>query len=741
MSSFKHSSIFKLLVVSIIASIVTFAFLGSLIWDSFQNIEATGQSIFKIQALKSTIVYYDEVLTMSANMYVVTGDRKWNRRYLEYKPKLDATINDLKTISPDILTLRASKSTEEANLKLVEKEFAAFALVANGDEKGALAILNSSNYRQQKDIYRKGMLSIESYLHKQIEKMLHRQHQQNTSAYIKIAITIAIFIIIYILGFRITKNYFDELIRSRETIKQNEYFVNAIVENIPDMIFVKEAEHLRFVRINKAGERLLGYSRSDLIGKSDHDFFPKNEADFFTKIDREVLQNKNLLDIPSEGIHTNNNKEKILHTKKIPILDSHNEPKYLLGISEDITERMHANEENKQLEKRLHRAERMEAIGLMAGGVAHDLNNILSGIVGYPELLLLKLPQESPLRQPIEAIWQSGRRASAVVSDLLTVARGVASVRETLSLNRIIQEYLNSPEFQSLAKTCPKITFLEQLNADNPFVSCSHIHIMKIIMNLVTNSVEAVKDSGEISISTSNTYIDKFAGAALDIKEGYYVLLGVSDSGVGISCKDLPHIFEPFYTKKELQRSGTGLGLAVVWNAVKDHNGAILVESDTNGSCFKIYFPVSNAIFSESITENKIDLLRGSGERVLIVDDEPSLRDISCQMLRYLGYEADSVSSGELAINFVKENPVDLLVIDMLMKPGMSGYQTFKEIRELYPEQTAIIASGFSESEDVKAALQLGASRFIPKPYSMEKLGQSVKEALSHRNRSHKIGG
>lgn len=741
MSSFKHSSIFKLLVVSIIASIVTFAFLGSLIWDSFQNIEATGQSIFKIQALKSTIVYYDEVLTMSANMYVVTGDRKWNRRYLEYKPKLDATINDLKTISPDILTLRASKSTEEANLKLVEKEFAAFALVANGDEKGALAILNSSNYRQQKDIYRKGMLSIESYLQKQIEKMLHRQHQQNTSAYIKIAITIAIFIIIYILGFRITKNYFDELIRSRETIKQNEYFVNAIVENIPDMIFVKESEHLRFVRINKAGERLLGYSRSDLIGKSDHDFFPKNEADFFTKIDREVLQNKNLLDIPSEGIHTNNNKEKILHTKKIPILDSHNEPKYLLGISEDITERMHANEENKQLEKRLHRAERMEAIGLMAGGVAHDLNNILSGIVGYPELLLLKLPQESPLRQPIEAIWQSGRRASAVVSDLLTVARGVASVRETLSLNRIIQEYLNSPEFQSLAKTCPKITFLEQLNADNPFVSCSHIHIMKIIMNLVTNSVEAVKDSGEISISTSNTYIDKFAGAALDIKEGYYVLLGVSDSGVGISCKDLPHIFEPFYTKKELQRSGTGLGLAVVWNAVKDHNGAILVESDTNGSCFKIYFPVSNAIFSESITENKIDLLRGSGERVLIVDDEPSLRDISCQMLRYLGYEADSVSSGELAINYVKEKPVDLLVIDMLMKPGMSGYQTFKEIRELYPEQTAIIASGFSESEDVKAALQLGASRFIPKPYSMEKLGQSVKEALSHRNRSHKIGG
>ena len=214
------------------------------------------------------------------------------------------------------------------------------------------------------------------------------------------------------------------------------------------------------------------------------------------------------------------------------------------------------------------------------------------------------------------------------------------------------------------------------------------------------------------------------------MKAGHYVVLSVRDTGPGIASKDLIHIFEPFYTKKVMGKSGTGLGLAVVWNAVQDQNGKIFVESDNKGTCFRIYFPVTEKEIVRSPKNRKADNYFGNGEHILVVDDEPQLRDIASQMLQTIGYKVDSVCTGELAVKFVEENPVDLIVIDMLMEPGMNGRETYGEIIKLYPDQKAIIVSGFSESDDVKATLKLGAGAFVSKPYSVDQLGQAVKEAL-----------
>ena len=209
-----------------------------------------------------------------------------------------------------------------------------------------------------------------------------------------------------------------------------------------------------------------------------------------------------------------------------------------------------------------------------------------------------------------------------------------------------------------------------------------------------------------------------------------YVLLTVTDTGIGIPKENIGHIFEPFYTKKVMGRSGTGLGLTVVWNTVEENDGKIFVESNEQGTCFQLYFPISKKQEIAQIEKESTEKLSGNGEHILVVDDEPQLRDIASQMLRNLGYKIDSVSSGELAVEFVKENPVDLIVVDMLMEPGMNGRQTYEKITTLYPNQKAIIVSGFSESDDVKAALQLGAGGFIKKPYSMNQLGRAVKETL-----------
>ena len=388
--------------------------------------------------------------------------------------------------------------------------------------------------------------------------------------------------------------------------------------------------------------------------------------------------------------------------------------------------------EMRRLENQLRKAQKMEAIGLMASGVAHDLNNILAGVVNYPELILLQLPEDSELRKPIKAIHESGKRAATVVADLLTVARGATGTLEIADIHSMVQEYMHSLEYKNLEALHPNVTFQQQLAAAQRTISCSPVHVKKCLMNLITNAAESIIDGGTVVVSTHNRYISEIARPSRKqiMEPGEYVVLSIQDTGPGISKNDLEHIFEPFYTKKVMGRSGTGLGLTVVWNTMENHNGKILVVSSSTGTCFELYFPVSNEKKTVHPTTNPAKALARNKEHILIVDDEPHLRDIASQILRKLGYTVDIVDSGELAVEFVKKNPVDLIVMDMLMEPGMNGRQTYEEVIKLYPDQKAIIASGFSESDDVKAVLQLGASGFIKKPYSVAQLGQVVKNAL-----------
>ena len=389
--------------------------------------------------------------------------------------------------------------------------------------------------------------------------------------------------------------------------------------------------------------------------------------------------------------------------------------------------------ELKNTQDKLARAQKMEAIGVMAGGVAHDLNNILSGIVSYPDLLLMQLPETSSLRKPIEAIQESGERAATVVDDLLTVARGVASTRKPHDLNVIVHEYLCSPEGEKLKSLHPDVSCLEDLQAEQSVISCSPVHIKKTVMNLVANAVESIENRGEVYIATSDILIEDGQNTSDGVPEGRYVVLTIRDNGPGIGADDIQHIFEPFYSKKVMGRSGTGLGLTVVWNTVEDHGGQIRVASSTEGTCFTLYFPVSFEKEVQPKEEERNKLHSIAGEHILIVDDEAQLLDIAAQILTSLGYRTSTAASGEEAIGFLQEHSADLLLLDMLMEPGINGRQTYEAVLQQNPGQRAIVASGFAESEDVKKTLQLGAWGFIKKPYSFVQLGRSVKEALAGR--------
>lgn len=405
------------------------------------------------------------------------------------------------------------------------------------------------------------------------------------------------------------------------------------------------------------------------------------------------------------------------------------------GIFRDIGDRKRAEAKRLELEAQLQRARKMEAIGTLAGGVAHDLNNILSGIVSYPDLLLMQLPDNSPLKEPIETVKDSGLKAAAIVQDLLTLARRGVAEKAVVNLNTVVDTYFQSPEFRKLEDLHPRVRIRYRLAADLLNITGSTHHLAKTVMNLVSNAVEAIQDTGEVVLSTENRYVDSAAQGYDTVEEGDYAVLSISDTGVGIPAKDRERIFEPFFTKKVMGRSGTGLGMAVVWGAVKDHDGYIDVESEEGkGTTITLFFPVTRKPVHDAQPPVSVTDYRGKGESVLVVDDVESQRDIACRILTELGYTAAAVASGEEAVAHLETAEVDLLLLDMIMPPGIDGLETYRRILNRHPRQRAIIASGYSETGRVKTALQLGAGAYLKKPYTLEGLGLAVRAELDRRS-------
>ncbi|MBN2255898.1 MAG: PAS domain S-box protein, partial [Deltaproteobacteria bacterium] len=401
------------------------------------------------------------------------------------------------------------------------------------------------------------------------------------------------------------------------------------------------------------------------------------------------------------------------------------------GTIKDITEQKQHEEERQRLETKLQNARKMEVLGTLAGGVAHDLNNVLGGIVGYPELLLMDLPEDSPLRRPIMTIQKSGEKAAAIIQDMLTLARRGVSTREVVNLNDIISNHLKTPEHEKLKFFHPQTKIVTDLEENLLNIMGSPVHLSQTVMNLISNAAEAMPDGGTIVVSTQNRHIDRPITGYKCLKEGDYVTLTVADTGVGIPAEDMERIFEPFYTKKVMGRSGTGLGMTVVWGTVEDHGGYIDIQNNGGkGTAFILSFPVTREKSAKDEPPLSIERYAGRGESILVVDDVEEQRKIASGMLIKLGYSVTAVSSGEEAVEYMKDHSADILVLDMIMDPGIDGLETYEQILTMHPDQKAIIASGFSESDRVKEAQKRGAATYVAKPYLMKQIGIAVRDEL-----------
>jgi signal transduction histidine kinase/CheY-like chemotaxis protein len=384
------------------------------------------------------------------------------------------------------------------------------------------------------------------------------------------------------------------------------------------------------------------------------------------------------------------------------------------------------------LEKKLVQLEKLKNLGILAGSVAHDLNNILSGIATYPEVLLMEEGLAPRMRQGLGIIKDSGQKASSVVSDLLTISRGANREMEVLNINSVIERYMKAADFDKIKATYQQVQIEVVLAPELRNIKGSYIHIEKAIMNLVVNGVEEAvqREAGQVTISTANHTVEDSMAEGTDLSCGDYVMLSVADNGFGIPEEYREKIFDPFFTKKTMGRSGTGLGLTVVWNTVQDHQGNVRVVSSKKGTRFELFFPAIREALPQKEINNSPAEIKGQGQRILIVDDLANQRKITGTILKNLGYQVFAVADGMAAVAFVRENPVDLLVLDMVMEPSISGLETYQQIKKIYPDQKAILASGHSKSEEVLIAQDLGAGAFLKKPYTILDIGIAVKEEL-----------
>lgn len=383
--------------------------------------------------------------------------------------------------------------------------------------------------------------------------------------------------------------------------------------------------------------------------------------------------------------------------------------------------------------ERLRHVEKMEAIGQMAGGIAHDFNNQLTIMLGYTEILLKRIREDTQAKYFLQQIYDSGKKASELTKQLLAFARKGVYAMQIVNLNEIATEIKNL-----LSRGTDKnITIVTTLNAKTPYVWGGINQLPSAILNLVLNACEAMEKGGILTIKTDDLRVDQqyLLSHSLNLRPGDYVCISVSDTGTGMDEEVRKHLFEPFFTTKK-ENKGTGMGLAAVYGIVKSHKGAIFVESELQkGSTFTILLPQTSKIITSPATNtiNSVPLTKNVS--ILIIDDEKKVAETIRDMLFELDFSVKLAYDGKEGIEIYRRDwqNIDLVIVDMIM-PGLDGLQTFNELKEINPEVKAIILSGYSLNKKIEQTLENGAKAFLQKPCTRNELISHIKFVLDQKS-------
>jgi two-component system cell cycle sensor histidine kinase/response regulator CckA len=498
--------------------------------------------------------------------------------------------------------------------------------------------------------------------------------------------------------------------------------LEALLNNITDLVWMKD-EQGRFTVVNEAFARFLNRSREQIIGKTDFDFLPADLAERFRVEDRSVMESGQSLQI-SEPFVAQGGGKTVFETIKTPISGGGQKASGTVGIARDISER-------RRLEEQLIQSQKMEAVGRLAGGIAHDFNNLLTTILGYSDIVLGQL-EDSPLRQDIGEIKKAGEHAAALTRQLLAFSRKQIIEPKVLDLNTVVSDA--SKMLRRLIGE--NIEFVTALEPELGRVRADPGQIEQVLVNLAVNARDAMPHGGRLAIETSNIgFYEPYPSAYLQAKPGPYILLSVSDTGVGMDAETQRHIFEPFYTTKE-RGKGTGLGLATVYGIVKQNGGDIWVRSATGkGSSFQVYLPRVEEAEEKVETRTPASVPPQGLETILLVEDEEALRVLARRVLEGSGYTVLAVGSAEEALELSEKasRGIDLLLTDVVLT-GTSGPELAKQLRQKRPGMGLLYMSGYTESFLQQDSGETEAA-FLQKPFTPDSLVRRIREVLDEGHR------
>jgi len=497
-----------------------------------------------------------------------------------------------------------------------------------------------------------------------------------------------------------------------------------LVDSSLDMIISVDQER-RIVEFNEAAQRTFGYNKAEVLGKSvdllyaDPEVGRKahNTAKITGRFSAEIVNKRKNGELFPSILSAS-----ILQDKKGEFLG-------IMGVSRDITKVKQSEKEKEDLQAQLFQSQKMEAIGELASGIAHDFNNLLTIISGYSQFLLGDLDKDSPIRNSIEKIYETGKRAAILIRQLLAFSRKLVLESKVMDLNTIATD-IEKMIGRLIGEDIKMDTVMEP---DLMHVKVDPGQIEQVIMNLVVNARDAMPDGGEITVRTENVVIDKELSKVIpESLQGRFVCFSVEDTGVGIDKAILDQIFEPFFTTKEVG-VGTGLGLSVAYGIIKQHDGWINVYSGPGkGTVFKIYLP---AVFDkiDSIIKDTIFLknIQGNGERILLVEDDEGIREFAAVVLRENGYTIFEAANAKEAFELFKSEDGNFnLVFSDVVMPGKSGLQLVDELLSDKPDLQVLLCSGYSDKKSKWHEIKKRGFRFLQKPYAVTDLLKSIKEAI-----------
>lgn len=508
------------------------------------------------------------------------------------------------------------------------------------------------------------------------------------------------------------------------SLRLSEARLAGILASAMDAIITVDEEQ-RIVLFNAAAEKMFRCPSAEALGQPLDRFIPTR----LREAHRHHVRNFGETHVtqrtmgklrPLSGLRTDG--EEFPIEASISQVDAEGQKLYTV-IIRDITEK-------KRLEAQFLRAQRMESIGTLAGGIAHDLNNVLSPILTAVELLQMRFPDESSQRL-LNILHTNAVRGSEMVKQVLSFARGVEGDYTLLQPKHLIKEIV-----KILADTLPKnieITFSNPTDLWNVSGDATQLH--QVLMNLCVNARDAMSQGGKLHIEAENVEIDDhYARMNVELKPGRYVCVSVIDTGMGISESNLSKIFDPFFTTKE-QGQGTGLGLSTVASIVRSHKGFFNVYSEVGrGSRFKIFLPAIDAGQAPAAQAARLDLPLGNGELILVVDDESAIREIAKETLLTFGYQVLTASDGTEALAlFAQHNDEVQCVITDMMMPFLDGPATIRALRKLAPDLKIIATSGLKANDKIAEAAKLGVATFLPKPYTAADLLKALAAELKEK--------